>query len=74
MTRHRKYPPRDVFPTDEEVVQLAYQLCASDSNHRGGPANYLRAAEDELLDRAFRRIAGHWGQVRQVRQGGQGSQ
>jgi hypothetical protein len=52
-----------VFPTDEEIVQLAYELCTSDRNLRGGPANYLRAAEDELLERAARRVVGNLGRV-----------
>jgi hypothetical protein len=51
----RPLRPDDIFPTEAEIAQHAYELCFVDrrpcDDHRG----YLDVAEQELLDRGARR-------------------
>jgi hypothetical protein len=54
MANLRQEPPLDLFPTDDEIAERAYELCflVRDSDE---PRSYVDAAEAELLDRAARR-------------------
>jgi hypothetical protein len=55
MLKRSHRAPDDVFPTEAEIAQRAYELCFVDrrpcDDHRG----YLDVAEQELLDRGARR-------------------
>ena len=55
MRKRRRQVPTDVFPTEAEIAQRAYELCFVARrlcvDHRG----YLHLAEQELLDRGARR-------------------
>ena len=55
MVRPRPEPPRNVFPTDEEIAERAYELCFVLRDPSGDLLNYVEVAEDELLDRAAKR-------------------
>jgi hypothetical protein len=48
-------PPRNLFPSEEEIAERAYELCFVLRDARGEPLNYVDIAENELLDRAARR-------------------
>jgi hypothetical protein len=55
MDKRPRQVPNDVFPTEAEIAQRAYELCFVARrlcvDHRG----YLQLAEQELLDRGARR-------------------
>jgi hypothetical protein len=51
----RDDPPRDLFPTDEEIAELAFERCFSLLDAGDDALGYLDAAENELLDRAAKR-------------------
>jgi hypothetical protein len=55
MRKRPRQVPTDVFPTEAEIAQRAYELCFVARrlcvDHRG----YLHLAEQELLDRGARR-------------------
>jgi DUF2934 family protein len=47
---------RDVFPTFEEIAELAYQLFLANGRHVERVFDYWQEAENELLDRAAGRV------------------
>jgi hypothetical protein len=49
-------PPRDTFPTEDEVSQRVYEMFLERAWSYRSP-DYYRIAESELLERAARRIA-----------------
>jgi hypothetical protein len=55
MRKRPRQVPDDLFPTEAEIAQRAYELCfvarRLSVDHRG----YLDLAEQELLDRGARR-------------------
>jgi hypothetical protein len=54
MSDDRRQPPRDLFPSDEEIAERAYELSFLERD-ADQPENCLDAAEAELLDRAAKR-------------------
>ena len=48
-------PPLDIFPTEDEVAELAFERCFVARDGGDDALGYLLAAEDELLDRAAKR-------------------
>jgi hypothetical protein len=55
-------PTANVFPSDEEVAQRAFELCFRD-RAADGQGDYLRMAEQELLNRAARRALRRWSRL-----------
>jgi hypothetical protein len=55
MAKRLPQPPRNLFPSDEEIAERAYELCFVLRDTIEEPLTYLDVAEDELLDRAARR-------------------
>ena len=55
MAKSLPEPPRNLFPTDEEIAERAYELCFVLRYSDQEPLNYVDVAEDELLDRAATR-------------------
>ncbi|HMF99044.1 MAG TPA: DUF2934 domain-containing protein [Vicinamibacterales bacterium] len=53
--RTRQSPP-EVFPTPTEIADRAYELFRTVGRRGERAADYWRRAEDELLERAARRI------------------
>ncbi|HJZ74553.1 MAG TPA: DUF2934 domain-containing protein [Vicinamibacterales bacterium] len=53
-----RQPPPEVFPTPTEIADRAYELFLANGKRGERAADYWRRAEDELLDRAARRIVG----------------
>ena len=47
--------PIDLFPTEEEIAQRAYELCFVVRMPCDNTLGYLHLAEQELLDRGARR-------------------
>jgi Protein of unknown function (DUF2934) len=45
-----------VFPTPDEIADRAYELFIDAGSRAEHEADYWRRAEDELLDRAARRV------------------
>ena len=52
-------PPANVFPLQDEIARRALELSLHDRG-QGEQADYLRTAEEELLDRAARRALRPW--------------
>jgi hypothetical protein len=52
--RHHR-APHDVFPTEAEIAQRAYELCFVNRRLCVDHHGYLQLAEQELLDRGARR-------------------
>jgi hypothetical protein len=52
----RREPPKDVFPTEDEIAERAYELLLHRSSAADGLTDYWRLAEAELLERGARRI------------------
>ncbi len=50
-----RWSPRDLFPTEDEIAQLAYDKFFHDDRADWRYADCYRRAEDELLQRAARR-------------------
>jgi hypothetical protein len=48
-------PPPNLFPSDEDIAERAYELCFVLRDPLEEPLSYVDVAEDELLDRAARR-------------------
>ena len=55
MAKPQREPPRNLFPTDEEIAERAYELCFVARDATREPLSYMDVAEDELLDRAATR-------------------
>lgn len=55
MLPSRDEPPGDLFPTDDEIAELAFERCFSLRDTGDDALGYLDAAENELLDRAAKR-------------------
>jgi hypothetical protein len=63
--RRRRPEPFNMFPTADEIAERAYQLFAAEKSRVDDTADYWRRLEDcwrraenELLDRAARRVVG----------------
>jgi hypothetical protein len=54
--RPRVDGPRADFPSEEEIWARAYEMCFLERDSTAASADYWRAAESELLDRAARKI------------------
>jgi hypothetical protein len=52
-------PPANVFPLHDEIERRAIELSLLERGQRE-PPNYMRTAEEELLDRAARRALRPW--------------
>jgi hypothetical protein len=48
-------PPAGIYPTEEEIAQLVYEMFLERAWTLNGGGDYWRIAEAELLDRAARR-------------------
>jgi hypothetical protein len=46
---------RDVYPSFDEIAELAYELFLANGRHVERVFDYWQQAEDELLERAARR-------------------
>jgi hypothetical protein len=49
-------PPRDLFPTSDEIFDRVQEMFSSERAERRDYARYWQMAEAELLDRAARRV------------------
>jgi len=54
--RSRRTKPPEIFPTEGEVLERAYQLFVADDMRSEGVSDYWHRAEEELLDRAARKV------------------
>jgi len=59
-------PAADVFPLHDEIARRALELSLHEGR-QGEQADYLRTAEEELLDRAARRALRPWRPARRPR-------
>ena len=48
-------PPRDIYPTPDEIAVRAYEMLRERSSRAFGAGDYWSAAETELLERAATR-------------------
>jgi hypothetical protein len=55
MRKRHGQAPNDVFPTEAEIAQRAYELCFVIRRLCVDHLGYLQLAEQELLDRGARR-------------------
>jgi len=53
-SRRTKRP--EIFPTEMEIVERAYQLFIADDMRSERVSDYWQRAEEELLDRAARKV------------------
>ena len=49
-------PPRDLFPTPEEIAERALEMCSQKHEPGRDAVRYWQEAEDELLERAAGRV------------------
>lgn len=54
--RHRTVAPADIFPTFDEIAHRAYELFLTDGRRVARVFECWDRAEQELLDRAARRV------------------
>lgn len=54
--RSRLVPPADSYPTHREIADRAYELFVADGMRAAPGLDYWERAENELLDRAARRL------------------
>ena len=55
MLKRPRQAPNDLYPTEHEIAQRAFELCFVVRRPCIDPLGYLHLAEQELLDRGARR-------------------